>query len=1297
MSKWVLFFVLFFSTGVISVAQKIWLHPNKGQWDDRIHYSVDLSNGKMYVDDKGFTFSLNDALSHDHDEEDQTVHAQVLKFQFEGSQWSGKKSEALQSSFYRNYFLGSDSAQWRSNVYSVGRTTLEDFYPGIDLELDGTKQKFKYSFIVQPGANASAIAMHISGSEKIVLRDGALVTYTDFGEIIDEAPMAWNIGTNGRKIPVKVSFALTGNTVNYVFPEGYDEQLPLVIDPYLVFSTFSGSTMDNWGMTATPDSDGNLYGGGIVFNMAGSYPTTTGAFDVTFNGGNNYTYVFGSSTYNMSGFDAAITKFNATGTQLLYSTYLGGAGNEAPHSLVTDENANLYIMGVTGSIDFPTVSGCFDVSFNGGPTVAENELGYNGADIFVTRINASGSALSGSTFVGGTGTDGINIGTLNYNYGDPFRGEIMVKDGFVYVSSTTQSTDFPTLGASQGSLNGAQDAVIFRLNAALTTLSWSTYFGGSGLESGNSIQLASNGNVFVAGGTTSSTLPFLSGEDLTYNGGISDGYVVKLQGGTSVIMAGTFMGLSEYDQAYFVQLDLDNNVYVYGQTSSSWPISPGVYGVPNSGQFIRKYNNALTSILWSTMVGAGTGNPEISPTAFLVSDCYEIYFSGWGGVINSSYSNQASFSSTTGFPTTLEAYQSSTNGSNFYIAVLEQNAASLKYATFMGGATSSYNHVDGGTSRFDKSGRIYHAVCGACGGSDYGFTSTPGVWSPTNQSPNCNLAAFKFELSTIEAIVATPQSLVCLPDPVIFDNNSSNGNSFLWDFGDGTTSNLVNPTHVYPGPGIYTVLLVVSDSNGCFTPDSVEFEVVIGDFQGGVIQPTQPVCPGMPYQMEAYGGSVYQWTPAVLLDDPTSPTPIATVTETTLFTVVISDSCGIDTVTAVLPVYPVNTSISNDTSVCIGNSAFLEASGGGTYVWSPAETLNNSLVYNPVATPDSTTTYSVIITTVDGCKSYDTVDVAVFYDPPIPILPDSVWMCRNGAVDVVADGGDTYLWSPNSAISSITSPVVTLSPADDQWYICDFFNACGSATDSVFVDVLDANVDAFGDTTICPGGIAVLSATGGITYSWSPVQGLNSPVGSSINASPSLNTAYTVTGTDSNGCTDTASVYIQLYPQPSVIVSSDVYAIQGDIIQINASGSSSGTFEWSPAEFLSCVNCPSPNTSVTQNTTFTVLFTDQNGCTASDSVSVYFDPIVYIPNTFTPNGDESNQGFQVVASNVIDLKLYIFNRWGELIFEMSDLSDYWDGSYKGFKCQDGTYTWKVTFFDLENKYYERTGHVNLLR
>ena len=127
------------------------------------------------------------------------------------------------------------------------------------------------------------------------------------------------------------------------------------------------------------------------------------------------------------------------------------------------------------------------------------------------------------------------------------------------------------------------------------------------------------------------------------------------------------------------------------------------------------------------------------------------------------------------------------------------------------------------------------------------------------------------------------------------------------------------------------------------------------------------------------------------------------------------------------------------------------------------------------------------------------------------------------------------------------------------------------------------------------------------------------------------------------------------------------------------------------------MNCTSPFTSASQNTTYTVLFTDQNGCTAIDSVTVYYEPIVYIPNTFTTNSDESNQGFRIVASNITDVELMIFDRWGELIFQLDDLTDYWDGSFKGLKCQDGTYTWKITYTDLMYRRYERTGHVNLIR
>ncbi len=195
-------------------------------------------------------------------------------------------------------------------------------------------------------------------------------------------------------------------------------------------------------------------------------------------------------------------------------------------------------------------------------------------------------------------------------------------------------SDFPLSNPNQSSLSGIQDAVLFKMPPGLNELSWSTYFGGIGLESGNSIQVNDElGELCIAGGTNSSSL-FTQGNDLTFDGGISDGYIAKFNANTGSLISGTYMGSVEYDQAYFVQYDIDNNIYVYGQTESSWPITNGCFGSPNSGQFVRKYDASLTNIEWTTMIGAGTGNVEISPTAFLVSDCYDIYLAGWGGTLN---------------------------------------------------------------------------------------------------------------------------------------------------------------------------------------------------------------------------------------------------------------------------------------------------------------------------------------------------------------------------------------------------------------------------------------------------------------------------------------------------------------------------------------------------------------------------------------------------------------------------------------------------------------------------------------
>lgn len=1293
--------VLLSTVCVFGQTEGIWLHPNRGQWDEQIDYKVDLQQGSLLLNQEGFTYCLNDGQSHEHsdnsaEEHPDKIHCQIIKSAFVNPSWKGEIKEQNTSSFYRNYYLGKDASKWRSEVRSVQQVTYTNYYEGIDFQVSGVGAKLKYAFIVAPGADPSKIQTVFSGSDKITLKDGALLIATDFGDIVEEQPIAWT-EKDGERTTVAVRFVLKGNLLSYEFPEGYDRSATLVVDPNIVFSTFTGSTMDNWGMTATPDSQGNLYAGGIVFAGGGSYPTVVGSFDVSFNSGTPYTYTFNGGTYSLNGFDVAISKFNATGTSLIFSTYLGGSDNESVHSLVTDAQDHLYVLGVTGSTNFPTVNGCIDQSFNGGPTISTNELGFTGTDMYVTHFNQAGTALVGSTYLGGSGTDGINAGSLYFNYGDPFRGEIVVKNASVYVVSSTSSSDFPTLNAFQSSLNGAQDAVVIKMNTGLTAMAWSTYLGGSGYDSGNGVQLSSTGDIYIAGGTTSSNLPIAVGYDLTYNGGIADGYVLRMTS-TGTVTSGTYVGTNEYDQTFFVQLDQDDAVYIYGQSEGTIPITAGCYGVANSGQSVMKFSTNLLSLLWSTAIGAGTGHVEISPTAFLVSNCKDIYLSGWGGTINVNYSPGATNSSTYGFQTTPDAYQSATNGSNFWISVLDADAAFLKYATFIGGTTASYNHVDGGTSRFDKNGNIYHAVCGACGGNDYGFTTTPGVWSPNNPSPNCNLAAFKFELSSIQAIVSNPAPLICLPDPIVFQNNSANGNDFFWNFGDGATSTLVNPTHVYSGPGQYTVTLVVTDTNQCYAPDSIDFLVNIGDFQGGVVNPDIIVCSGLPAQLEAYGGATYSWSPTQYLNNPAIANPIATVTQNTTFHCVISDSCGVDTVQVQVNVVGGNVQVAADTSICLGNSVPLFIQGVISATWTPASFLDDPNSLTPIATPLNTITYQVSGTTADGCTLTEDVTIQVFFDPPAPNMPDTLKYCEGTSQTVTVSGATLYAWSPTNDITPTTGATVTISTDVEQYYYCDFTNACGTERDSMYIDLVQPAIFAGYDTIVCPGEPAFLYAWGGISYTWYPDVTPLLQDGSEVSVIAPEPAYYQVVGVDQYGCLDSASVFIDLFPKPFIQTNPDVYAVFGEPVPLSATSTTSGPYTWSPSEYLSCVVCTDPIALPNKDFVYTVSYTDENGCTASDQVHIYYEPLIYVPNTFTPNGDFINEDFFALGVNIDDFNLEIYDRWGELIYTGDRMSKAWDGTYLDKPCQDGVYVWKIRYTEFETDVvYELVGHVSLLR
>ena len=1274
-----------------------WFYPNYGQWDDKIMFKVELSQGEMFIEKDKFTYFLHNGgdvheNAHNHGDKDKETHDHSndnVKFhavfgEFKNSTWEGKYDAKDTSSFYRNYFIGKDSSKWASDVFGFKSLKLTDYYPDIDLVLEINDKGIKYSFDAAPNADISKIEIEYTGADSLYLENQNLFISTRFGPIKESDLFVFNQTDNGSTQRVQSEFLLENNTLKFHLPEGYDTTKRLVIDPQLTFSTFTGSTSDNWGFTACPDKDANTFGGGIV--MGGGYPTTAGAYDASFNGGEG----------NLS-FDIGISKFNQQGNVLMYSTYLGGSRNETPNSIVTDDQGNLYVFGVTSSVDFPVTAGAPQTVFQGGAITTQNSLQFTGTDIVVFKLSPNGGNLLGSTFLGGSGNDGLNIVDLNFNYGDQFRGEIVLgENDNIYITSTTQSNNFPTNNGFNTTLSGQQDAIVTKLNNNITNIIWSTYLGGANSDCGNSLQVAPNGNLYVTGGTNSSTMGLPSGNSTFNNGGMADGYIVQLDRNTSNIISGTFVGTGDYDQTYFVQVDLSGDVYVFGQTLGNMQISPNVYSNPNSGQFIRKYDESLDNIEWTTRVGGGSGEIEISPTAFLVSDCDEIYFAGWGGQTN--HSSMAVSSSTNNFPTTQNAFQTNTNGNNFYVAVLGDDASNLNYASFMGGLSGSANHVDGGTSRFDKKGRIYHSVCGSCGAPTNGFTTTTGAYSESNPSSNCNMAVFKFDLGIIESSVSTPTPFVCIPNPVEFENESENANEYFWDFGDGNSSNDEEPTHIYTEPGTYTVTLVASDTNGCYEADSSIIELTIATFEGEVEEPNDPICVGDSIQLEASGGSSYLWSPGELLSDSTVANPIATVIENTTFTVIIDDTCGTDTLEVVVEVIGVDAEIIEDQAICIEDTIGIWADGGIDYTWNNHPSIIGDLNSpNIDVAPQETTEYFVTIITDDGCELVMSVIVEVFHDVPNPIIQDSTEVCKGDQIEVTVDGAVTYEWFPDENISSNTEPTVTIGIDESTTYYVEFTNPCGTVLDSIFIEVIEVFPEAGNDTIICPGETANLWASGGVSYSWSPTSGLSNPNNNITSATPESSTVYEVMVTDEFGCSATTEVEVKLFQKPYVFTSPDQYPFQGDEIVLNAQANVSGTYTWSPEDGLSCVECSSTSLIAEENAEYFVHFVDENGCEAMDDVRIILEGIIYVPNTFTPDGDGQNDLFYPKGGNIDEFHMLVFNRWGEVMFESHNFEGQWDGTYGGKPCKDGTYVWKIIYRDISNNKKEITGHVNLLR
>jgi len=892
---------------------------NKGQWNSNILFRLRFRTGALFLEKDRLTFTFVDG--NDWEEMYHAHHgAGPDTFDIRGHSWHIRFANANTSvavsgfdafSHYENYFLGDSPEKWQSQVRVFAGVRYNEIFPGIDFIIQGKDNKLKYSFIVHPGANVDNIRMIYEGLDSVWIDNGKLTYATCFNTVYEEAPYSYQEVGAGR-LNVRSQFTLNGVKAGFRLFGRYHSNKPVIIDPVFVFGTFTGSLADNFGYTATYDNAGNFYTGGIARDVG--YPTTPGAFQLTFAGG----AIVGVDFDQGYDADISITKFNPTGTALIYSTYLGGSINDQPHSLIVNSNNELLVYGRSNSTDFPTTVGAYDRTQNGS------------MDIIVTKFNTTGTALTASTFIGGTGDDGVNIvmsprtyQSLKYNYADDARGEINIDNANnVYVASSTRSTNFPvTAGAYQNVLRGSQDAVVFKMNSNLTALTFSTYLGGTGDDAGYGIYLDNQNRPYVCGGTASSNFPTTTGSlYTTFRGGLADGYVTLLNTNGTALVNSTYIGTTAYDQTHFVQLDASGNVYVTGQTAGAFPVTAGVYSNPNSGQYIMSLTPNLASIRFSTVFGLGDGTPDLSPTAFLVDVCDNIYFSGWGGAVNGNVGYIF------GMPLTSDALQTTTDGSDFYFFILSRNAQSLVYASYFGGPIS-YEHVDGGTSRFDKNGVIYQAVCAGCGGNS-DFPSVPGVWSQNNLSqypaPNCNegSAKFAFQLIGVDVdVLATPATSGCGPLTVTFDGQPVNVIDFNWNFGDGTTSTLANPTHTFTSAGVYDVRLVGIDSTTCaglLFSDTSSVRITVFANPVANAGADISICSGESAQLTATGGNTYRWS-----TNQVTPTINVSPVATSTYSVTVTNANGCTAADDVIVEVRSNVSVQRSASICNGDSLFV--------------------------------------------------------------------------------------------------------------------------------------------------------------------------------------------------------------------------------------------------------------------------------------------------------------------------------------------------------------------------------------
>ncbi len=536
-----------------------------------------------------------------------------------------------------NYFIGNDPAKWRTNVPTYAKVKYEGIYSGIDLVYYGNQRQLEYDFIVAPGADPRRIQFDVRGARRIRQdAQGELVFKVGEDEIRWHKPVAYQ-EKNGTRQEITARYALTNANLVAFEVAKYDPNRPLYIDP-LIYSTYLGGSSDDDGYGIAVDSAGNAYVTGQTSST--DFPTTNPL-----------------QPANAGGNDVFVAKINPTGSALVYSTYLGGSGNDGNGwgHIAVDSTGNAYVTGWTESTDFPTVNP-LQAAYGGG------------GDAFVAKINPTGSALVYSTYLGGSSYDG--------GFGIAVDGA-----GNAYVACQTSSTDFPTANPLQPTYGGgSDDAAVAEINPTGSALVYSTYLGGSGADYAQGIALDSAGNAYVVGQTYSTDFPTTPGAFQTICGDAGctagDAFVTKLNPAGSALVYSTYLGGNSMDWGGGIAVDGEGDAYVTGQTYSTNfptmnPLQQNYAGGPGDA-FVTKLNPAGSALVYSTYLGG--------------------WLMDWGGGIAVDITGNAyvtGFTMSGNFPT-MNPLQGCGGYWDAFVSKFNPTGSALVYSTCLGGTDADW-------------------------------------------------------------------------------------------------------------------------------------------------------------------------------------------------------------------------------------------------------------------------------------------------------------------------------------------------------------------------------------------------------------------------------------------------------------------------------------------------------------------------------------------------------------------------------------------------------------------------------